>query len=511
MVAKLANSRRACDPVLILALLATAATSLFLLSNYYCISVDGVRYIAAARHLYAGNFKAALSGIDPPGYPFVIAVFFGLFGDWERAGQLASMAAAILLLVPLYALLADMYDRRTAALACCLAAVHPYMAQYSVHVRSESLFFFLTILVLTICYRAIQQRHTGKFFFGGAITGFAYLVRPEAIAFLVLVPAVLLLFRWLKKDWDVGAIIKVTSALVAGFAIFAAPYVLYLSKATGNWGAVSRKAGITLYVSLEEADLLDDEVLKDFPTRASMSLPELVRRHPIIYAKKILHDIVPSVAIYFEALYYSYAPFLLIGLIVAFRQKPWERRDFFLLAYGILFAAMFLAVFVNRRYSVQLVPASLGWTALGIVWCRDRINHAASSRAALLAVAVLTLAFLGGTLPKTLKPVAREKAYLKDAGLYLRDRHGSGTLDLLVYDQRIAFYANARGIELVRMSEAELISRLRERKARFLVAEPQWLQTHYPGVLEAPEAYGLRFEKEFIGSRRDRLIIYRVT
>jgi hypothetical protein len=52
---------------------------------------------------------------------------------------------------------------------------------------------------------------------------------------------------------------------------------------------------------------------------------------------------------------------------------------------------------------------------------------------------------------------------------------------------------------------------LREGKARFLAAEPQWLQTHYPAVLEAPETHGLRFEKEFIGSRRDRLIIYRVT
>jgi hypothetical protein len=121
------------------------------------------------------------------------------------------------------------------------------------------------------------------------------------------------------------------------------------------------------------------------------------------------------------------------------------------------------------------------------------------------------LVFLAGTLPKTLKPVAREKAYLKEAAHYLRERRGAAGFPILVVDQRIAFYADARGIPLHRMSESDLVVHLRQQRAKFLAAEPRWLRLRYPAVLKAPEAYGLRFEKEFVGSRGDRLFVYRVT
>jgi hypothetical protein len=134
-----------------------------------------------------------------------------------------------------------------------------------------------------------------------------------------------------------------------------------------------------------------------------------------------------------------------------------------------------------------------------------------SPKPALFAAGVLTLAFVAGTLPKTLKPVAREKAYLKDAALYLKERQSTGDFRIMAVDQRIAFYADATGIRLHRVSEADLIANLREQRAEFLAAEPRWLRAHYPTVLQGAESYGLRFEKEFVGSRGDRLVIYRVT
>ena len=74
-----------------LALLASFSVSLFLLWNYYCISVDGVRYVATAKNFYSGDFQAALSSVYPPGYPVVIVLFYNVFQDWERAGQMVSL------------------------------------------------------------------------------------------------------------------------------------------------------------------------------------------------------------------------------------------------------------------------------------------------------------------------------------------------------------------------------------------------------------------------------------
>jgi Dolichyl-phosphate-mannose-protein mannosyltransferase len=511
MIAKPANSVRSFDRPLILAVLMSVAVGLILLANYHCISVDGVRYIAVARSLYAGDIKAAMAAFDPPGYPLVIAVFYQFVGDWELAGQAVSFSANILLLFCLYLLLAAVYDRTVAAGGCLLAAVNPYLARYAVDVRTESLFFFLAVGALYASYRGLERRQARFFLGAGLIAGFAYLVKPEAIGFVLLLPGILLVMWRIKKEWDLLSVAKASGALLAGFVLFAAPYIGYLSKATGQSGVLSRKAGVTLAIALEEADLLDAEIAQEFPTRGSMSLPEFVRRHPVTYAKKVLYDILPSIGTYFEALHYSYVPFLLVGLVGVFREKPWERRDFLLLLYVIFFAALFAAVFVNRRYSVQLVPVSMGWTALGLLCCWSWLKRALSAKAAAVAAAVVTLTFLGGTLPKTLKPVAREKAYLKDAALYLKQRRGAAGLPIMVVDQRIAFYADAKGVALDRLSEADLLAHLRDRRAEFVAAEPRWLRLHYPAVLQGPEAYGLRFEKEFVGSRGDRLVIYRVT
>jgi 4-amino-4-deoxy-L-arabinose transferase-like glycosyltransferase len=489
----------------------TLSISLFLLSNYHCISKDGVRSVEAARNFYSGDLKAALSSVYPPGYPLLIALLYNVSHDWERAGQWVSVTSRVLLLFPLYALLHSMYSKAVARVGCFLVALSPFLAMYSVHVRTESLFVFLAALALYIFHRGMERRKTTDFFVGGLLSGFAYLVRPEALGFVVLVPGVLLLLWWTQNRWDLAWIARSILVVLAGFVLFAAPYVVYLSGATGQWGTVSRKAGVTLSVSLHEAGLLD-EVADEFPTRESLSVPEFIKRHPWIYAKKVLGDIVPSIGVYFEALHYSYVPFLLLGFIAVFRERPWERKDFLLLAYFIFFMVGFAAIYVNRRYSVQLVPVSMGWTAVGVLWTWNWAKRRWNEKSARMAMAALSVVFLVTTLPKTLKPVSKAKAHLKDAGWYVRERHGAGNLTIMLSDDRIAYYAGAKAL-LLRdyASESDIAAQLRERNVDFLIAEPKVLKRRCPDLLQSPERYGLRFEKEFVGPTQNRLLVYRST
>ncbi|HKY09724.1 MAG TPA: glycosyltransferase family 39 protein [Candidatus Binatia bacterium] len=490
----------------------TALTiSVFLWWNYYCISVDGVRYVEAARNFYNGNVMAGLASVYPPGYPLLIALFYNFVNDWERAGQAVSVIARLLLLFPLYGLLRRVYSKSVAVVGCFLAALSPFLSMYSVHVRTESLFLFFAVFALYMFYRGMEERRTAHFFLGGLLSGFGYLVRPEAFGFVILIPSFLLLMWWIQKRWDFAWTVRASLLLVAGFLLFGAPYIAYLSHETGEWGTLSRKAGVTLAVSLREVGLLD-EVAEDFPTRESISLPEFIKRQPWVYTKKVLGDIVPSIGIYFEALHYSYVPFLLLGIAGVFRAPPWRRKDFLLLAYLVFFIAAFVAIYVNRRYLVQLVPVSMGWTAVGALWIWHWAKTNWSERSATAVCAALGVIFLIGTLPKTLKPVAKDKAHFKEAGRYVRQRHGSGNLNVLASDNRIAFYAGAQTIRLRDYSsESDVAAQAQQRNASFLVADLRVLKTRFPDFLQSPERYGFRFEKEFVGYEKDRVFVYRAT
>jgi len=377
-------------------------------------------------------------------------------------------------------------------------------------VRTESPFFFLSTAALLLFYQGIERKLRSRFFYGGLLAGFAYLIRPEAIGFLIIVPVILGVRSWVKRDFDPLSFLRACFLTALGFSLFALPYVSYLSLATGHWGAVSRKAGVTFGISLRESGLLDGEGLKSLADLESLTLFEFIRRHPFLYARKLAIDIPSSVVVYFEAVYFSYVPFLLVGLFHVFREKFWERKDFLLTGFVLFYLLGFALIFVRRRYLVQLVPISLGWTAVGVLWCWVSSKGLLSSRSFKALAVFVSLIFIASTVPMTLKPISPEKAHVRAAGKYLKLKE-SKNLKLLVFDDRIAFYAEATPILLQGLKEpGGLLEHLRERKADYLATDARVWQERYPTIAQNPERYGLSLEKEFRGSGKDRLIIFRL-
>src|SRR5262245_32038567 len=162
-----------------------AAVRCYLLWQYYCISSDGVVYIRAAQDFLAGGIANGLQSVYPPGYPLLIAAVQPLIGDWELAGQLLSMFFGIALLLPLYWICRRMFAGKIALLVCYLAALNPLLALYSVHVRSESTYLGIAMAAFYLLVIAIEERALARFFWSGLIAGYGFLVRPEAIGFLV--------------------------------------------------------------------------------------------------------------------------------------------------------------------------------------------------------------------------------------------------------------------------------------------------------------------------------------
>ncbi len=149
-----------------------AAIRIYLLWQNYCISSDGVPYIDAARDLLAGDVLAGLSSVYPPGYLLLIAITYPLTGNRELAGQIPSVLLGVLLLVPFYRLFCEVFNEEIALIACFLAALSPLLARYAAHVRSESLFLFLSTVALLLFNNAIQGQSTRDPFIGGLVSGY---------------------------------------------------------------------------------------------------------------------------------------------------------------------------------------------------------------------------------------------------------------------------------------------------------------------------------------------------
>ncbi len=418
------------------ALILTLAVRFYLFKNYYTINNDGILYIEAARYFWDGNWAGGLGSFYPPLFPLLIAAAYPITGEWELAGQFWPLVLGVLVLFPLFGLIRRLYGQKVALATVFFYALSPYLSRLSLHVRSEIPYTFFLVLGLYFLQRGIDRGNMLYILVTGISAALATLIRSEGVG-LVIVCALYLIYRgWikrgLKRRWLQLGI------LLLGFILFAAPYVLYLKSDTGNW-MISRKAGLILSMGLAEVDPSTGQ----FTMKESdqLSIVRLISARPLVYAKKIFTDVFRSTGVYFEALHYSYLPFLCMGWFLFFRGRFWEKEDFFLLALIVFYLAVFALLYVNRRYAVALVPLSLGWVGAGFLAFNEYVHRRWGKRGYLIAGAVVGI-FLAGTLPKTLKAIGREKLYLRQAGLYLKGKPGNPTI--LTSNGRVGFYAEGQ-------------------------------------------------------------------
>jgi hypothetical protein len=311
------------------------------------------------------------------------------------------------------------------------------------------------------------------------------------------------------KDYGAASFARSVAVLSLGFVLFALPFIVYLSIDTGRVAALSRKAGVTLAINLKESGMLESDDISDGNNFESLVFTDYVRRHPLLYLKKVVSDFIPAIGVYFEALYYSYVPFLLIGIYLMFRDRFGDKQETFLLAFAAFYVFGFALIYVKRRYALQAVPISLGWVACGMLWVWDWLKKRyAPPRVQIIGLCAVLL-FLGATLPKSLNSVSKEKAYVREAGHYLRTLNHDGGLKIAVIDERITFYAKAKTVSLIGVDPANLSLKLKQEAPAYLAVESKTLQSFFPDLAAEPSHYGLKLQRMFIGTRKDRLLVYK--
>ena len=232
-------------------LMAGAAALLgWVLRHSEATSNDGLRYIHEAEQIDGGAWRDGLvQGIDHPLQPLGIVAAHRLIGgtgpaSWQRAALALCFAGVVLLVIPGYLLAHELFDDRTAWLACVLVLVNPILGSIVVNVLSESTFLLWWTFGLWGAARFFRE---GRFLWLPIALGFgalAYLTRPEGMllpAAVVLTLLLLPMLRATRINWPRWW--RALAFLAAGLVLLVGPYVA-VKGGLGTKPAIARVLGL---------------------------------------------------------------------------------------------------------------------------------------------------------------------------------------------------------------------------------------------------------------------------
>lgn len=424
---------------------------IYLVASSFCISADGVAYLAMAREFHAGHFHRALAWVFSPLYPWLVSLLYYVLPNWELTGELLSAVLGTAGVVVLYYLMREVYERRgVAAGAAALAAIHPMLAGFAASVRTEAGYITLltaALLLVVLCGRRKSLKLAAV---AGLLCGLAYLYRTEGVglpagAAAMIAGGAILWRRW-TLGWGVGA----AALLAAVFLLVASPYMIWLREYTGHW-TVGRELGV---VTMEATGSTMGELQqwRQLGYRRRTSWLTAIRMDPAAYLDKVRRDFFGSCYAFVQAIGPLLFAALLVGLWAGGRKifTQWEEA---MVAFVVLmYFAGFVLTDTGPRLMMHIAPLAFGRVTIGFEefaqWLDGRLRrfHITLPRG-LSAGPVLAAVVALALLPRTLFPLGYDQRGMRYAGHEIARRDG-GSAAVAGTDVRTAFYADARFVRL---------------------------------------------------------------
>jgi hypothetical protein len=363
-----------------------------------CIEMDGIGYATIADQFGKGLFRAGLNNVFSPMYPFFVSLLHLAVPDVELAGRLVSVFFGVLLIWISFLFASRLLcDSAKAVWVAVLVAFHPYLVRYSGQVLSESLAAFLFTLTVFSFYAGWQDRRRAALVVSGVCLLLTYLTRPEYLVFYA--PFLLLLLRRRR--------VADCAVLLLPFLVLGALYISYLHAQTGKW-MVSNRATLLPFV----------------PVSASFANIPFVSYDFMI------------------AVFPLFLLFAILGLPRA--PRPYRLLALVLVVFHIL--SLSFISHSTKRYSVEFVPISMIFAAVGIYGVGEYFRRFFPGRAtAISCVLAAAVVFMGVLEP--LAPPHYERGLYKQAGLFLLT-HDPGSV-VAARLPLAAFYAQGKPVDLL--------------------------------------------------------------
>ncbi len=469
----------------------------------YVINGDGAYYTLLGERFVSGDFAGGISAYWSPLYSILTGFSSLLFADRDFSGRFVSLVAGSLLIIPAYFLIREFFGRPSAYVGSILLIFHPFLIKSSGWAMTESVY----TLILTTCvlsgWHALSKWDLRFFLVTGLLTGIAFLTKPEAIGYLLLMLFLTVAAKFVCGNRSFASTGLNSLILLLGFAFFFLPYFLYLHHKTGDW-TLSQKIAINLPAADHVGDLLDltrdgRMTLKDrlwADDYETEYLPEISTVEPAptslnfesqpsgayILGAKAIAQLRKQLRDYFPAI--LPIPFAIFA-IAGFFFGPWIRaraaKEIYLFSFLMCTLLGYAASSVELRYLFPVIPLLIAWAARGIAefceWLARLVKSQFPARRefgpVVLGVCVLIL-LLGLSMPhffRVLKPddVTNVPFEEKGAGLWIKE-HADQPQPIVVSSHITpAFYANARHLYLPKTELSTIVEYAKFRRADFLV------------------------------------------
>lgn len=449
---------------------------LYFLPFYRVISADGVGYVTAARSL----FKGELSHLTTYGvvYPSLTALVSSMGLATETAGRLVSAVMGSLLVVPLYLLARDFFDRKVGMMACILVIAWPPLRMWAGEVMTQATYISLLVTWYWLLWQACRRGAVSWSIAAGAVAGLSYLTRPESlVAFAVMAPLFLLSSgekRTVKRR------IILTATCVGTFVLMLLPFLLLVYSVTGQW-QLTGKGGVTLADALSE--YLGRPDLKNEPGFKGIGILDVIRTYPDFLRINLLNNTIKTVQ--------TMVPwYLWAAAAIGFVMGGWGReritQRLYLLASFAPLGIIMVFFFVGPEYLQPYLPVLFLWAGSGLCeverWLLRPLaarkgfpGYFARAPLAITAVSLLTVfAFIGQI------PADRNKPYhfADDGGRYDHRRIGEILKKYLPPGSRImtrwgriSFYAEMENTGMPQTDLMEMVDTARKSRARYIIID----------------------------------------
>lgn len=228
---------------LALLLLLAVGSHAWLIATASVTARDSIGYIRYAHRLESEPWQTILPSIQQ--HPLYSVAVLGMSYPvrWLHdgvtpqgmvlSGQLVAGLSGILLVVPMFYLGSELFDRRVGFWAAALFQLLPICAQVTSDGLSDGLFLLMLTTALMFGVQALQRQAPWRFVPCGLFIGLAYLTRPEGSLVGVAVLLVLLgvqywpALRWSWRKLGLGA-----AGLIVSTAVVAVPYMTVIGGVT---------------------------------------------------------------------------------------------------------------------------------------------------------------------------------------------------------------------------------------------------------------------------------------
>lgn len=233
---------------------------LYLLFKYphvvFLNEADAMGYFAMAKTIIE---KWSLEGSThfPPFYSFIISIIYLLFGDIEIAGRLASCIMGALLVIPVYLIGKEFYDKRVGFHSAVISVFLGTFVDYSLQPITQTTYLTLLMTAIYAGIISIKRPSRPLLLLIGLLTAALYLTRPEGIIAFVSIAVVTSLGIFTNGGLVPDKKMKALGMIFIGFLIIALPYINYLHNQTGNWTLSGKAVGAIIGVDAS-AKLLPD-------------------------------------------------------------------------------------------------------------------------------------------------------------------------------------------------------------------------------------------------------------